>query len=93
MRKEFCCKYCKQVLNLDSKQIGGHVRNCKDNPKREEAYKGFNIKGPEITLQKSLLKQKDYNENPKFCKECEKKIEYEDRFKKFSTIVPPCKFH
>ena len=83
MKKEFYCKHCKQILFLESKQIGGHVRNCKDNPERERAYSGFRIKGPELTLQRSLLKQLEYSNNLKFCKECNKQLEYKDRNKDF----------
>ncbi len=48
------CPHCKKEIEYENhQQFGGHVTNCKDNPKREEMYE-------KIKKDKNKKYRKDY---------------------------------
>ena len=72
------CKFCKQELKFERKgQIGGHVRNCKENPNREEGFKNF---VEQAKLRNKIEKEErieEYYKNPILCLKCSKILEYD----------------
>lgn len=80
------CKHCKEDLSFESvSQIGGHVKNCKLNPLREEGFRKRNEAGQIAVKIKHEKIKLQYEENPKKCIKCNKVIEYKFKDNNFCS--------
>lgn len=82
----FTCKFCNETFQFEKgTQCGGHITNCKENPKHQE----IRLKG-KLTLIKrcNFDKQKridEYVKNAKLCVQCNDIILYNKKNNKFCS--------
>lgn len=93
MENNFICKYCEDTFySFSDKRKASHIGNCKSNPNKQKSIEIVKIKNKEISRLRILEKKKKYYKDCKFCKKCNKRIMYDNRFNIFCNHSCSAKF-
>ena len=78
------CKFCNLILSFEKHgQIGGHVRNCKENPNREKGFENLVKKSKESRAKIFEHNRVEYFKQPSKCLLCSNILNFKKRKGKY----------